>query len=143
MCPDSRLVLGKHSGRHALALRCEQLGHKFERRELDEIYRKFVILADRIKRVQDNHLIGLIQDAMIGTGIETGSAIKPSGAHSGDETAAKKIGPHAAPMMHFPRTVAATAAAAHESAPSPIPPSSVAIPFPDKRSDHEDYLWGV
>ena len=35
--PDSRLVLGKHSGRHALALRCEQLGHKFERRELDLI----------------------------------------------------------------------------------------------------------
>ena len=48
--PDSRLVLGKHSGRHALALRCEQLGHKFERRELDEIYRKFVVLADRIKQ---------------------------------------------------------------------------------------------
>ncbi len=37
--PDSRLVLGKHSGRHALSLRCEQLGYHFERRELDEIYR--------------------------------------------------------------------------------------------------------
>ena len=53
--PDSRLVLGKHSGRHALALRCEQLGHQFERRELDEVYRRFVILADRIKKVQDSH----------------------------------------------------------------------------------------
>ena len=60
--PDSRLVLGKHSGRHALALRCQQLGHNFERRELDEIYRKFVILADRIKRVQDSHLLELIHD---------------------------------------------------------------------------------
>ena len=37
--PDSRLVLGKHSGRHALGLRCEQLGFQFDRRELDEIYR--------------------------------------------------------------------------------------------------------
>ena len=35
--PDSTLVLGKHSGRHALGLRCEQLGHSFDRRELDEI----------------------------------------------------------------------------------------------------------
>ena len=30
--PDSKLVLGKHSGRHALAIRCEQLGHQFDRR---------------------------------------------------------------------------------------------------------------
>ena len=65
--PDSRLVLGKHSGRHALALRCEQLGHQFERRELDEIYRRFVVLADRIKKVQDSHLIELIQDVCSGT----------------------------------------------------------------------------
>src|SRR5438046_10621559 len=43
--PDSRLVLGKHSGRHALGLRCEQLGYQFDRRELDEVYRRFVILA--------------------------------------------------------------------------------------------------
>src|ERR1700690_2585641 len=64
--PDSRLVLGKHSGRHALALRCEQLGHRFERRELDEVYRRFVVLADRIKRVQDSHLVELIQDVVSG-----------------------------------------------------------------------------
>ena len=62
--PDSRLVLGKHSGRHALALRCEQLGHQFERRELDEVYRRFVVLADRIKKVQDSHLLELIQDVI-------------------------------------------------------------------------------
>ena len=64
--PDSRLVLGKHSGRHALALRCEQLGHQFERRELDEVYRRFVVLADRIKKVQDSHLLELIQDVSSG-----------------------------------------------------------------------------
>src|SRR5205814_4272366 len=55
--PDSKLVLGKHSGRHALSLRCEQLGYRFERRELDEIYRKFVVLADEIKHVHDHHLL--------------------------------------------------------------------------------------
>src|SRR5436190_15626746 len=61
--PDSTLVLGKHSGRHALSLRCEQLGYQFERRELDEIYRRFVVLADQIKHVEDHHLLQLIREA--------------------------------------------------------------------------------
>src|SRR5216684_1853189 len=59
--PDSKLVLGKHSGRHALGLRCEQLGHQFNRRELDEMYRRFVVLADKIKHVEEHHLLELIQ----------------------------------------------------------------------------------
>ena len=61
--PDSRLVLGKHSGRHALGLHCEKLGYLFDRRELDEVYRRFVVLADRIKNVEDHHLLELIQQA--------------------------------------------------------------------------------
>src|SRR6202161_736835 len=60
--PDSRLVLGKHSGRHALAIRCEQLGYQFDRRGLDDIYRKFVVLADQIKHVADHHLLDLIRE---------------------------------------------------------------------------------
>jgi len=59
--PDSRLVLGKHSGRHALGLRCAQLGFQFDRRELDEIYRRFVVLADRVKHVEEHHLLELIR----------------------------------------------------------------------------------
>jgi 2-isopropylmalate synthase len=58
--PDSRLVLGKHSGRHALAVRCTALGYTFDRRDLDEIYRRFVLLADRIKNVEDHDLLPLI-----------------------------------------------------------------------------------
>src|SRR6195256_5639741 len=60
--PDSKLVLGKHSGRHALGLRCEQLGHQFDRHQLDEVYRHFVVLADQIKHVEDHHLLELIRD---------------------------------------------------------------------------------
>src|SRR3989440_1166202 len=60
--PDSKLVLGKHSGRHALSIRCEQLGHQFDRRALDDIYRRFVRLADKIKKVEDHHLLELIRD---------------------------------------------------------------------------------
>jgi 2-isopropylmalate synthase len=58
--PDSKLVLGKHSGRHALAVRCSALGYTFDRRDLDEIYRRFVVLADRIKLVEDHDLLPLI-----------------------------------------------------------------------------------
>ena len=58
--PNSKLVLGKHSGRHALSIRCEQLGYQFDRSGLDDIYRRFVVLADKIKHVEDHHLLELI-----------------------------------------------------------------------------------
>ena len=58
--PDSTMVLGKHSGRHALGLRCEQLGFQFDRQQLDKIYRAFIVLADQIKHVEDHHLLELI-----------------------------------------------------------------------------------
>ena len=135
--PDSRLVLGKHSGRHALALRCEQLGHQFERRELDEIYRRFVVLADRIKKVQDSHLLELIQDVASGN------------VSSSDVTGSKgKKFPPAAATLQFPRAVSAAAGAnASDSHPAQVSGSagqaSVSIPFTDHHSEQEDYLWGV
>jgi 2-isopropylmalate synthase len=60
--PESKLVLGKHSGRHALGRRCEELGYRLERRDLDHIYRRFVALADQIKVVEDKHLLGIIRE---------------------------------------------------------------------------------
>jgi len=62
--PESKLVLGKHSGRHALGLRCQQLGYDFPRRDLDRIYKRFVALADQIKVVEDRHLLAIIQEEM-------------------------------------------------------------------------------
>jgi 2-isopropylmalate synthase len=58
--PDSKLVLGKHSGRHALGIRCEQLGYQFDRSGLDDIYRRFLRMADNVKHVEDHHLFELI-----------------------------------------------------------------------------------
>jgi hypothetical protein len=132
--PDSRLVLGKHSGRHALALRCEQLGHQFERRELDEVYRRFVILADRIKKVQDSHLLELIRDVVDGS---SGSV----------RDQAKKF-PAAAATLPFPRAAAAAAnVAAGDLHPTQISGSAgqatVSIPFSEHHGEQEDYLWGV
>ncbi len=60
--PESKLVLGKHSGRHALGRRCEELGYQFARRDLDRIYRRFVALADQIKTVEDRHLLAIIRE---------------------------------------------------------------------------------
>jgi 2-isopropylmalate synthase len=59
--PDSTLVLGKHSGRHALGLRYKQMGVEMDRRELDQAYRHFVDLADQIKVVTDKQLMEIAQ----------------------------------------------------------------------------------
>ena len=64
--PGTSLVLGKHSGRHALGLRCEQLGFQLNRRELDQIYRLFVELADNTKTVEDRQIAELVGRIRIG-----------------------------------------------------------------------------
>jgi 2-isopropylmalate synthase len=58
--PGTTLVLGKHSGRHALAVRYRQLGHVLLPAELDGVYRKFTALADRKKRIYDQDLLSLL-----------------------------------------------------------------------------------
>ena len=61
--PTSSLVLGKHSGRHALSLRYTELGYDITAAELDAAYRSFTNLADRKKRVYDQDLISLLSSA--------------------------------------------------------------------------------
>lgn len=58
--PGNSLVLGKHSGRHALAARYEELGYDLERDELEAAYDAFTKLADRKKVVYDQDLVALI-----------------------------------------------------------------------------------
>ena len=58
--PANELVLGKHSGRHALALRYDELGYTLNPAELDAVYRQFTKLADRKKRIYDQDLISLV-----------------------------------------------------------------------------------
>jgi 2-isopropylmalate synthase len=137
--PDSKLVLGKHSGRHALSIRCEQLGYQFDRRGLDDIYRRFVRLADKIKHVEDHHLLELIRDTH-----------KPSGS--------------ATPLIEPIAQVKAAAVSGSSLGPEPLPepPAEPATPFPvgpqtnafgaplpvhadaqHEQTQQEDYLWGV
>jgi 2-isopropylmalate synthase len=58
--PEGKLVLGKHSGRHALHKRCEDLGFSLTKSELDSLYHRFIALADRKKGVMDEEIIALI-----------------------------------------------------------------------------------
>jgi 2-isopropylmalate synthase len=58
--PANSLVLGKHSGRHALSLRYLELGYDVNATELDAAYRRFTDLADKKKRIYDQDLISLL-----------------------------------------------------------------------------------
>jgi len=59
---QSTLVLGKHSGRHALADRFKALGYALTREELNAVYAAFSELADKKKAVYDADLLSLIEN---------------------------------------------------------------------------------
>jgi len=61
--PETRLVLGKHSGRHALDARLRQLGHKLEAAELKAVYNRFVAMADTQKVVSDSELVFIVESS--------------------------------------------------------------------------------
>ena len=64
----TQLVLGKHSGRHALRERLSNLGHEFDDARLDEVFARFKTLADKKREVFDSDLdalaLGLDPDAV-------------------------------------------------------------------------------
>ena len=122
--PDSRLVLGKHSGRHALSLRCEQLGYQFDRRELDEVYRRFVVLADQIKHVEDHHLLELIRE------------LRP---------VLQRMPPaHVEAIPPAAIVAAGGGQSYHVAAPLERHPLEITMhSVSDHHGEQEDYLWGV
>ncbi|NUQ36352.1 MAG: 2-isopropylmalate synthase [Caldilineales bacterium] len=58
----SKLVLGKHSGRHAFRVRMEEMGYHLEDEELNKVFRRFKDLADKKKTVSDADLEALVGD---------------------------------------------------------------------------------
>src|SRR5579872_5036628 len=126
--PDSKLVLGKHSGRHALSIRCEQLGYSFDRRALDDVYRRFVRLADKIKHVEDHHLLELIRDTH-----------KPTMAAT----------PLIEPIIDATKAAVVSAPAMDPADAMTSETNPFGVPLPVQSDSHheqtqqEDYLWGV
>ena len=58
----SAIVLTARSGRHALLYKLRQLGHEVNKKDVDDLYNRFLELADREKAVTDEALIILVQD---------------------------------------------------------------------------------
>ena len=76
---QATLVLGKHSGRHAVQRRCELIGITMDRRELDSVYRAVIEHADREKVVTDHDLSAIVM-RVLGTNAESPLAVVPDSA---------------------------------------------------------------
>lgn len=63
--PSTKIVLGRHSGRHGLKARLTQLGYDIDDSKINEIYEKFTDLADKKKEVYDDDLRVLMGDVVI------------------------------------------------------------------------------
>ncbi len=58
----TNLVLGKHSGRHALRTRLDELGYTLDQEQLDRVFDRFKELADKKKTITDADLEALMED---------------------------------------------------------------------------------
>ncbi len=63
--PATILVLGKHSGRHALSDRLAKLGYRVKEKELEKIFIRFKELADKKKEVNDQDLVALMEEILV------------------------------------------------------------------------------
>ncbi|MBU8911901.1 MAG: 2-isopropylmalate synthase [Desulfobacterales bacterium] len=61
----SNLVLGKHSGRHALNSHIKEMGYDLSKEELNTVFEKFKSLADKKKSIQDEDIEALINEGVL------------------------------------------------------------------------------
>jgi 2-isopropylmalate synthase len=61
---SNKLVLGKHSGRHAFKIRLKDLGVDLDGADLDKAFRRFKDLADKKKEVYDEDLLAIASDEL-------------------------------------------------------------------------------
>lgn len=71
--PPDRIVLGKHSGRHALAYRFQQMGYNLSGEEIRSLYAEFTRLADRKKHIYEQDLLSLLFAQRPGVRVSEGS----------------------------------------------------------------------
>jgi 2-isopropylmalate synthase len=78
--PATTLVLGKHSGRHAVQKRCEEMGVVLSRFDVDRVYRRMVTFADAHKHVNDAQLRAIIDEVQAGdaAGARAGEPASPA-----------------------------------------------------------------
>ena len=59
---ESKLVLGKHSGRAGFNAKLQELGYEVDRETLQKLYNRFIDLTDRKKTVTDADIIAIVED---------------------------------------------------------------------------------
>ena len=109
--PRSTLVLGKHSGRHALERRFRELGYELNEEKLQTLYKEFTALADRKREILDEDLLALLHESfhdapeefqithlrVLCGGVPAEATVKMTGPWSGErEAVGKGDGPIAA-----------------------------------------------
>lgn len=62
--PETKLILGKHSGRHALNKRCQDLGYQLSKEELDAVYHRFTVMADTKKGLRNEEIGFIIREVV-------------------------------------------------------------------------------
>jgi len=63
----NKLVLGKHSGRHALRSRLKQMGYDLSDEEINLVFTRFKELADKKKNVVDEDLEVIVTEGILRT----------------------------------------------------------------------------
>ena len=61
----SKMVLGRHSGRHGFKVRCGELGFELNENQLTAAYEKFMELADKKKEVFDEDIVAILDDEFV------------------------------------------------------------------------------
>ena len=62
---ETKLVLGKHSGKHAFNVKLQELGYKINKKNIDKIFNSFKELADKKKDLYEEDIIALVEDEII------------------------------------------------------------------------------
>lgn len=91
--PQTQLVLGKHSGRHALRERIVELGYNLDDEQLDLVFENFKVLCDKKKEIYDGDIAALIRGTIStnGPGMWEILAVNTSGGTGTMPTAAVSL----------------------------------------------------
>ena len=73
--PVARLVLGRHSGRHAVQSRCEALGFTLSAADIDEVYHAVIALTERRKAISDGELRRIVEQRHASSGVGYGHGV--------------------------------------------------------------------
>ncbi len=63
--PSTRIILGKHSGRHALKNKLKEMGFEFSEEDIDRIFERFKALADKKKEVYEEDIEALVYEEFV------------------------------------------------------------------------------